>query len=412
MAASRLCAWLKARRKVDTLPETGITKICLSAFNSDDIENSRAITYANLAPTKKFLRRKEGSEQKSLQEIIKIIKEADPEILPTFVAHNLNKLPPVSFDYIDITTFLKELTILKNDVAYIKSKPDIDNKNVDVSSDINLLKSEIKELKTLIRGLREAHAASDGKHMDHLSLRPYHSDKDTRNTLNNVQTTTNFVTGASESRFDAIEGGSDINAAIVSERHGGPLDTCVITSARALTRTGSARARRPLVPAPALSTHQLTAGTETKSTHVLSYRDIASAPPIEAHVNNDDDGFTLVSRKKTMPYKYKNTRGTLQSSKLLAADAYAYVYISRTHKSTTVEDIKEHIQDLKEECIDVEKLTQTRETNFSSFKVKILSTKLNSFLRNDFWPQGFVFRRYRQSRSIRNDTAASNFTNG
>ncbi|VVD03632.1 unnamed protein product, partial [Leptidea sinapis] len=59
------------------------------------------------------MRRRDASEQKGLQDIIKLIKEYDPDCLPTFVAKNLNKLPPITFDHIDVTTFLKEMSILK-----------------------------------------------------------------------------------------------------------------------------------------------------------------------------------------------------------------------------------------------------------------------------------------------------------
>ncbi|VVC98914.1 unnamed protein product [Leptidea sinapis] len=107
--------------KVDVLPETAILEICLTSYSADEIEVARSIVYKLLAPTKKFMRRKEGGEQKSIQDIIKLIKEFDPSCLPIFVAKDLNKIPPVSFNYIDSTSFLKEIAILRNDVASIKA---------------------------------------------------------------------------------------------------------------------------------------------------------------------------------------------------------------------------------------------------------------------------------------------------
>lgn len=106
-----------------------LIKICLSSYKSEEIKDSRAIAFAWRTPTKKLLRRIEGSEQKSIQDIIKVIKESEPNTLPTFVAKNLNKLLPVSFDYIDITTYLKELVILKIDIECIKTKQTVENDN-------------------------------------------------------------------------------------------------------------------------------------------------------------------------------------------------------------------------------------------------------------------------------------------
>ncbi|CAG4983815.1 unnamed protein product [Parnassius apollo] len=78
--------------KVDTLAELGLIQICLSAYSYDDIEFARQTVYKLLAPQKRITRRKEGSEKNSLQEIIKLIKEFEPDCLPVFVAKDLNKL--------------------------------------------------------------------------------------------------------------------------------------------------------------------------------------------------------------------------------------------------------------------------------------------------------------------------------
>lgn len=155
-----------------------------------------------------------------------------------------------------------------------------------------------------------------------------------------------------------------------------------------------------------LSQQQLTAVNDMS--YLPSYRDITVSTPKDSRVLKDKEGFTLVTKKKPI-YRYKNLRGTLQNAtKLQAAETYAYIYLSRAKKQIQENDIKEYIQQMNEQCYAVEMLKQNRETNFNSFKITILATKLNIFLKNDFWPENLVFRKYRQQRSPRNDTVVPN----
>lgn len=387
--------------KIDTLPETGISQICLSAYSCTEIENARTIAFKLLAPTKKIMRRKEGSEQKNVQEIIKLIKEFEPDCLPVFVAKDLNKLPAVSFDHIDVTTFLKEMALLKKDVACIKAKPCADSQEETLSS----VRSEIENVKKMLLELREArNECSTSVHND-LFLGSYRDDKNTRNKEN--ENLTNSIAGYSEPKN--------------SKR----MDISNVTERRVRGERGGARPRptprpRPLPQAPApiqpvpstlrsvdktLSQQQLSADNDTP--YVASYRDILDTVPTVPRREKDDDGFVTVTRKRHA-YRYRNERGTLQNaSKLQAAESFAYIYLSRTKKNIMEDDIKDYINGMKEECFGVELLNQTRETNFNSFKITVSVSKLNVFLQKDFWPENLVFRKYRQLRSVRNGNVSS-----
>ncbi|KAJ2947640.1 hypothetical protein O0L34_g17443 [Tuta absoluta] len=92
-----------------------------------------------------------GSEKAILQEVIKTIKEYDPRNLPKFVAQNLNKLPPVTFDNIDVTTFLKEMALLKQDIANLRTNTGESNS----SADIVLVKKDLDEVKILLKELQD-----------------------------------------------------------------------------------------------------------------------------------------------------------------------------------------------------------------------------------------------------------------
>ncbi|CAG5055871.1 unnamed protein product [Parnassius apollo] len=120
------------------------------------------------------MRRKEEAELKSIQEM-KLIKEFDPDCLPIFAAKNLNNHPAVSFDHVDVTTFLKELTLLKSDVACFKAKQPVISNEVKLSEDIDLIRKEIDNVKKITLEFREVNHGSS-KRQDNLFLGSYHND--------------------------------------------------------------------------------------------------------------------------------------------------------------------------------------------------------------------------------------------
>lgn len=50
------------------------------------------------------------------------MESGDPELIPIFVAWELNKWPPFTFDHIDVTQLLRDILILKTDIEYIYNK--------------------------------------------------------------------------------------------------------------------------------------------------------------------------------------------------------------------------------------------------------------------------------------------------
>lgn len=65
-------------------------------------------------------RRKDGKKQRNLEDIICVFKVTEPDLIPIFVARDLQKLPPVTFDHVDVTKLLKDLIIMRNDINNIK----------------------------------------------------------------------------------------------------------------------------------------------------------------------------------------------------------------------------------------------------------------------------------------------------
>ncbi|KAJ2938096.1 hypothetical protein O0L34_g17655 [Tuta absoluta] len=106
--------------KTDVMDEQSIVQICENNFTEEEIESAKSVIYNHLQTARLQLRKGEGRIKRNLQDIIKLLKENSNK-LPTLVAQNLNRLPPISFDYIDVTTLLKDILVLKKQVSDISS---------------------------------------------------------------------------------------------------------------------------------------------------------------------------------------------------------------------------------------------------------------------------------------------------
>ncbi|XP_038212044.1 uncharacterized protein LOC119832447 [Zerene cesonia] len=123
--------------KIDVIDEVSLLQICEGQFTEEEIDNARAIL-ADISLTRRGLRKGDNKNKRNLQDIVKILKESDPATLPVFVARNVNRLPPVTFDHVDVTSLLKDIVLLKKEIIHIKS-------DCAKQSDVDSLRKEINQ---------------------------------------------------------------------------------------------------------------------------------------------------------------------------------------------------------------------------------------------------------------------------
>ncbi|KAI8421495.1 hypothetical protein MSG28_009548 [Choristoneura fumiferana] len=109
------------QNKVKVMNEQCLVKLCISTFSVTEIETAKSLLFDSLAnKLKKIVRKNDGKSQRNLSDMIAIFKQTEEEDLPIFVARELHKLPPVTFDHIDATRLLKDMLILKNEINNMK----------------------------------------------------------------------------------------------------------------------------------------------------------------------------------------------------------------------------------------------------------------------------------------------------
>lgn len=344
------------QNKLDVLDELSVVQICASNYSDEEVENAKTKLHDTISDGSRYVSRKgEDKKKKNLKDIIKLFKETDPDKHPQFVAKDLNRLPPVTFDHIDVSRLLKDLTQVKSELSFLKS-------NWISREDVKSIHDELK----LIRLASKPTNRSPPKHAKRKSLQPMKSSP--------PEESCDDITNKNEHRIMNESPALPLPQPVSGRGMG------VIPSTR--TRSGSST--------PTYRDIMVTTGPTQHSPQVKLISE-----SIDVRKELDDEFKTVVSRNKRK--RLANMRGTLENcTRIRVAESTSCIYVSRFTKDVSEDDIKNHIQDMGEECRGISLLKQTRDTSFNSFKIEILSSKLEKFLRGDFWPTGLVFRRYKE----------------
>ncbi|XP_063545822.1 uncharacterized protein LOC134753809 [Cydia strobilella] len=111
------------QNKLSIIDEDSLMRICVSAFKSEEIKRSKQLLFESLPTEKRMITRKNaGKENRDLADIISLLKGTNSELVPIFVARSLEKLPPLTFDHLDVTKLLKDLVLMQTEIRDIKEK--------------------------------------------------------------------------------------------------------------------------------------------------------------------------------------------------------------------------------------------------------------------------------------------------
>lgn len=362
IVANELLAFLQ--QKLDVMDEISAVQICVSNFSEDDIAAAKRLLFTVLNKADQMVSRRRDGTKKSVQDIITLFKETDPDDVPTFVAKDLNKLPPVTFDHVDVTSLLKDIVVLKASLADVK-------RQLDASQNI------VADLRKELVDLRNAVTISG-------SLTP---------SASNV----NMRRGA----------GLDLSFAsavlMSSPRPTAESAECVVSAPRSSVPPPPPSAAPPCIaarvdrPDPVHVTAVPAKQRRNKNNVAICAAAAPSQPLPEVRPSQADDGFITVQRKKNRRI-IKNRCGKAAvepTAPLRAAKPNTPVYISRLHYTTKAEDIVDYVRQKIKYTPRVQKLESRRNVNFLAFVVRIPNCFLHLVMDENFWPQGVVFRRFR-----------------
>ncbi|KAI5632753.1 hypothetical protein NE865_14514 [Phthorimaea operculella] len=275
---------------------------------------------------------------KLLNRYFYLYSNEDPDDVPTYVARDLNKQPPVTFDHVDVTTLLKDIVLLKSDVKELKGK-------------WNTAEQVCAELRRELTALRGQNAAS----------------------ATSLAACVNMQRGVAVQLETAPVSDSTRPATL---QQPGKLR---VSDPAADTKSGNNTLPPPPPPRPEPALHpdaapfvpgrqkevppQKTRHPRRKKQPVppVTQKGIkkASLAAKEKNVTSkaivDEEGFKLAESRMRRLRRNRNKRGTVSAATttLKAAEPIAQLYMSRLDSKTTPEDILQHLQKMVKVKFDV-----------------------------------------------------------
>ncbi|KAI5634044.1 hypothetical protein NE865_13213 [Phthorimaea operculella] len=380
------------QNKLDVMDVVSLEQICLTSYSDVDIYTAMVHLNETAEPkhVRLTMRNKEGSGKKNIRDIFRVFQNEDPDDVPTYVARDLNKLPPVTFDHVDVTTLLKDIVLLKSDMKDLKQKWETAEQ---VSA----------ELRRELSSLRDQNAASATPPAACVNMqRGVAVQHETAPVSDSTRPATLQQPDTLRVSDPAADRKGDNNMPPPSPPRPEPAlhpDAAPFVPGKQkdVPPQKTRRPRRKRQPTPPVTLK----GKQTTST-AANENNAASKAIV------DEDGFIMVEPRKRQLRRNRNKRGTVTaaSTTLKAAEPIAQLYVSRLDNKTTPEDILQHLQKMVKVnqeparipaglTLGIRQLESKIKTNFRSFVLTVPRKYICGFMQTDVWPQGVVFRRYR-----------------
>ena len=118
------------QNKVNTMNIEEIIMLCLKSFKDEEIARAKKILQDICNETKvpteaERLRRRTGTNKgrRNIEDIIGMFHDLGTPVFaaPVFAAQQLHKLPPISFDSLDVTHFLHRMEKMETELTHPRS---------------------------------------------------------------------------------------------------------------------------------------------------------------------------------------------------------------------------------------------------------------------------------------------------
>lgn len=431
--------------KCDVMNEQNILQICATAFSDEEILEAKKMLFDSVSNAKRKIRRKEG-KRRDLDDIICLLKSVDPEELPIFVARDLHRLPPITWDHVDVTRLLKDILLLQNEVSGFKrnyaTKQSVDELCTDVA---NLKRTPIINNCGFVNRKRGAQlidmdACDSGPMGLQLSpeatnvtvevvtnpsnycneeniLSPTHVQNDISSAVSPDMKSLTCCTRTGQPSADVDD--SPVSLVHIHKRQhsvalsGRVADHCTNDMSLAADAFGnSSYTLANTTIREELLTHPVKPVLTTGESYAQEVADVSArvdggVPVRETVKINENDGFVIVQRKqKRSASRFAGLPGRAVSSpsaKFKSADINIPLFINNVNKQTSEQDIINYIAQKTNTTISLKKINTSKKRNYNAYKVFVPHTKLQLFLNDGLWPEGVTYRRFVYIKKYDND---------
>uniref|UniRef100_A0A2A4JSC0 Mutant cadherin n=1 Tax=Heliothis virescens TaxID=7102 RepID=A0A2A4JSC0_HELVI len=357
-----------------------ISQICISAFTEDEIQVAKSLLFESVPTSRRNIKRKRaGKALRDIDDILCLLKESDPKSIPIFVARDLQKLPPVTFDHVDVTKLLKDLLLVQREIKLVKEQ--------------YVTTQEIESIKTELENFKRSTVDMPGVNSNYIFNNTNHSKSSSYDTVLSVPTSPSMQSFSMESTFQTqVDADSKKNRKpIANTMHASSNERAMIHH----TLTPAAESGRKSDLRHTAIPNEDQVGTIQTFADVM--KNGLQAPMME------HDGWILVEKKKRFR-GFKGKAATNQNEKFKAANIKIPIYIYNVDKAVSPEDILAYIKEKSHLEVSVERMAMKRAKEYNSYKIFVPKENENIFMNEEFWPDGVSFRRFIRFTGIRRDS--------
>ena len=108
--------------KMSLLHHDLLVKVCVDKLSDQDKADAHALLHRLVQPVDRFQKRKgEDMAVRAMTDILKWLHEVDNTDLPYFVCDDVNVLPSVGVNDIDVSLLMKEMSLMRNENSNVKT---------------------------------------------------------------------------------------------------------------------------------------------------------------------------------------------------------------------------------------------------------------------------------------------------
>lgn len=388
LVVSELLAFIQ--NKLQIMNEEDLVRLCSTCFSSKDIEDGKCLLFDSIPKGKsKITRKGDGKQKRDLFDVIAAFKVTDPELVPIFVAKDLQKLPPLTFDHIDVTKLLKDIVVLQDELSKIKST--------------YVTETQLNELRNDLINLQQS-SVINNYDFEHINRKRGGGLMDSP-FLNSGPFGLPHI--AQESS-DVQNNNSSTNLSLPPSEQLSPTTECAVptrvsvTQQQAQNKTGSedslvASNNTSLLVRPVSRSNyraEQTCDSVWSKLHTARDENTLYGRGEDQIVENPLNNWTKVTYKKKK-YKFLGIKGKAECiGNFRAAETKIPLFINYVAKQTTEEDIIQYIAQKTQCKVTLKKINVKHDRGYNSYKVFVPQPKITMFLKEDLWPEGVTFRRF------------------
>lgn len=401
------------QNKVDIMDELSLVQLCRENFSEEEISKSKRLLFDSIPNSKRKTRKSKGKKLRDIEDMVDLLKTTEQDIIPIFVARELHKLPPITWDHLDATKAIKELTILQKDVRYLKDNCALASQLAELQTELDNLKqvSLINNPYEFVNNRRGAcRMDSNSYYSDPAELSPVNQQTEPKQSFNpdnfiNFSRTISNI-GGNQQYLSTVQTQTQeqVSARSVTD-HMPHAETIVVSLTQGeipnidisapLPHSGSGGDCDKIDRSPTISSYLEATRNPKSMVRTLKPNQKGDT---EQMVGDSDGWSIMMDRKKRRKLILSTNRIGMADSKLddrfKAKLTKVPIYISNVCIDTTGSDIISYIKEKTQEEVTLYKINRKFNKSYNSYKLYVSKQKLSLFLDDAFWPSGITFRRF------------------